>query len=177
MIYEILQFFFSLKIDLQKTVDFCEDFLSINTNGLGRLGRSHKGFGISNNFNRKFAKKRHKTESIHADKCVLKLNTKSHFKGHQHLVQKKGEFSPKSRIKVLSMKAEGKCCWRIKTHYIRWDHHHCLVHWVPKGPFKYYVIKDVGGWDQKMAILDDLQHCKSSKNWVGGPKKVKNMMK
>ena len=46
----------------------------------------------------------------------------------------------------------------------------------PKGPFKYYVIKEVGGWDQKMAILDDVQYCKSSKSWVGGPKKVKNMM-
>ena len=43
-----------------------------------------------------------------------------------------------------------------------------------KGPFKYYVIKEVGGWGQKIAILDDLQYCKSSK--VGGPKKVKNMM-
>ena len=45
-----------------------------------------------------------------------------------------------------------------------------------KGPFKYYVIKEVGGWGQKMAIFDDLQYCKSSKRWVGGPKKVKNMM-
>ena len=45
-----------------------------------------------------------------------------------------------------------------------------------KGPFKYYVIKEVGGWRQKMAIFDDLQYCKSSKTWVGGPKKVKNMM-
>ena len=45
-----------------------------------------------------------------------------------------------------------------------------------KGPFKYYVIKDVGGWGQKMAIFDDLQYCKSSKRWMGGPKKVKNMM-
>jgi hypothetical protein len=26
-----------------------------------------------------------------------------------------------------------------------------------KGPFKYYVIKEVGGWGQIMAILDDLQ--------------------
>jgi hypothetical protein len=34
----------------------------------------------------------------------------------------------------------------------------------------------VGGWGQKMAILDDLQCCKSSKRWVGGPKNVKNMM-
>ena len=42
--------------------------------------------------------------------------------------------------------------------------------------FKYYVIKEVGGWGQKMTILDDLQCCKSSKSWVGGPKKVKNMM-
>ena len=38
----------------------------------------------------------------------------------------------------------------------------------------YYVIKEVGGWGQKMAIIDDLQYCKSSKNWVGGPKKVNN---
>ena len=29
-----------------------------------------------------------------------------------------------------------------------------------KGPFKYYVIKEVGGWRQKMAIFDDLQYCK-----------------
>ena len=47
---------------------------------------------------------------------------------------------------------------------------------VNKEPFKYYVIKEVGGWGQKMAILDDLQYCKSSKRWVGGPKKVKNVM-
>ena len=26
-----------------------------------------------------------------------------------------------------------------------------------KGPFKYYVIKEVGGWGQKMAFFDDLQ--------------------
>ena len=45
-----------------------------------------------------------------------------------------------------------------------------------KGPFKYYVIKEVGGWGQKMTIFDDLQCCKSSKRWIGGPKKVKNMM-
>ena len=45
-----------------------------------------------------------------------------------------------------------------------------------KGPFKYYVIKEVGGWGQKKAILDDLQYCKSSNSWVGGPKKVKRMM-
>ena len=42
--------------------------------------------------------------------------------------------------------------------------------------FKYYVIKEVGGWSQKIVILDDLQYCKSSKSWVVGPKKVKNMM-
>ena len=34
----------------------------------------------------------------------------------------------------------------------------------------------VGGWGQKMTNFDDLQHCKSSKRWVGGPKKVKNMI-
>ena len=57
---------------------------------------------------------------------------------------------------------------------------------LPKGPFKYYVIKEVGGWGKKMAewvIIEvenlesaDLQYCKSSNSWVGGPKKVKNMM-
>ena len=35
------------------------------------------------------------------------------------------------------------------------------------------VIKEVGRWGQKLAIFDDLQYCKSSKRWVGGPKKVK----
>ena len=34
---------------------------------------------------------------------------------------------------------------------------------IPKGPFKYYVMKEVGEWGQKMAIFDDLQYCKSSK--------------
>ena len=47
---------------------------------------------------------------------------------------------------------------------------------VLKGAFKYYVIKEVGGWGQKIEILDDLQYCKSSKSWMGGPKKVKIMM-
>ena len=28
-----------------------------------------------------------------------------------------------------------------------------------KGPFKYYVIKGVSGWGQKMEIFDDLQYC------------------
>jgi hypothetical protein len=35
---------------------------------------------------------------------------------------------------------------------------------------------EVGGCGQKMVIFDDLQYCKSSKKWVGGYKKVKNMM-
>ena len=47
---------------------------------------------------------------------------------------------------------------------------------VHKGAFKYYVIKVVGGWGQKIEILDDLLYRKSSKSWVGGPKKVKNIM-
>ena len=51
--------------------------------------------------------------------------------------------------------------------------HYCAL---IKGAFKYYVIKEVGGWGQKMTIFDDLQYCKSSKSWVGGSKKVKNMM-
>ena len=38
---------------------------------------------------------------------------------------------------------------------------------VYKGAFKYYVIKEVGGWGQEMAFFDDLQYCKSSKRWVG----------
>ena len=45
-----------------------------------------------------------------------------------------------------------------------------------KGPFKYYVIKEAGGCCQKIATFDDLQYCKSSKSWVGGPEKVKNTM-
>ena len=46
-----------------------------------------------------------------------------------------------------------------------------------KGPFKYYVIKEVGGWGQKMAFFDDfIQYCKSSKKRMGGPKKDKNRM-
>ena len=43
---------------------------------------------------------------------------------------------------------------------------------VGMGAFKYYVIKEVGRWGQKMAIFDDLQYCKSSKRWVSGPKIV-----
>ena len=30
--------------------------------------------------------------------------------------------------------------------------------YLTKGAFKYYVIKEVGGWGQKMAIFDDLQY-------------------
>ena len=33
--------------------------------------------------------------------------------------------------------------------------------------FKYYFIREMVGCGQKMAILDDLQYCKSSKRWVG----------
>ena len=40
---------------------------------------------------------------------------------------------------------------------------------IPMGPFKYYVIKEVDGWGQKMAIFDDLQYCKLSKRRLGGP--------
>ena len=29
---------------------------------------------------------------------------------------------------------------------------------LPKGPFKYYVSKEMGGWGQKMAIFEDLQY-------------------
>ena len=43
---------------------------------------------------------------------------------------------------------------------------HPVNKFLSKGPFKYYVIKEVGAWGQKMAIFDDLQYCKSSKRWV-----------
>ena len=39
--------------------------------------------------------------------------------------------------------------------------------YLKKGPFKYYVIKEVGRWGQYVAIFDDFQYCKSSKRWVG----------
>ena len=61
-----------------------------------------------------------------------------------------------------------------KNAHKRWANLVSALH--HKGAFKYYLIKEVGGWGQKMAIFDDLQYCKSSKRWVGGPKKVKNMM-
>ena len=47
------------------------------------------------------------------------------------------------------------------THIMQFDF---LLLELPKGPFKYYVIKEVGGWGQKMAIFE---YCKSSKRWVG----------
>ena len=47
--------------------------------------------------------------------------------------------------------------------------------WIPLGTIQ-LLRHQRGGWGQKMAIFDDLQYCKSSKSWVGGPKKVKNMM-
>ena len=46
----------------------------------------------------------------------------------------------------------------------------CLI---SKGPFKYYVSKEVGGWGQKMAIHTDLQYYLCWLKWVGGPKKAK----
>ena len=49
----------------------------------------------------------------------------------------------------------------------------CIFFTHLRGSFKYYVIKEVGGWGQKMAIFDDLQYYKSSKSWVGGSKIVK----
>ena len=33
-----------------------------------------------------------------------------------------------------------------------------MYHLPSKGPFKYYVSKEVGGWGQKMAIFADLQY-------------------
>ena len=35
-----------------------------------------------------------------------------------------------------------------------------------RGPFKYYIIKEVGGWGQKVTIFDDLHYYESSKRWV-----------
>ena len=57
-----------------------------------------------------------------------------------------------------------------------WSRTMRCIYTCSKGPFKYYVIKEVGGRGQKIAIFDDLQYCKSSKKWVGGPKKVKYVM-
>ena len=51
-----------------------------------------------------------------------------------------------------------------------------LLHLWTKGPFKYYVSKEVGGWDQNMAIFADLQYYLCWCRWVGGPKKAKNML-
>ena len=72
------------------------------------------------------------------------------------------------KIKKTKMKM------KIKYIAIKLECAHDDIFLLPKGAFKYYVIKEVGGWGQKITIFDDLQYCKSS--WVGGPKKVKNMM-
>ena len=45
-------------------------------------------------------------------------------------------------------------------------------HFFALRPFKYYIIKEVGGWGQKMSTFDDLQYCKLSK-WVGIKKSKK----
>ena len=42
----------------------------------------------------------------------------------------------------------------------------CWVHWV-RGPFNYYVRKEVGGWGQKIAIFADLQHFLCWRRCVG----------
>ena len=96
---------------MQKTVDFCEDFLSINANGLGR--RSQTKFGISNDMNRNFIKSR-EWES----RCIIKLYPRSHLRGNQKLVEKGGKFSPQPKMKVKSLKLEGNCCWKIRAHRI-----------------------------------------------------------
>ena len=64
--------------------------------------------------------------------------------------------------------------WNERTHYKWWTQITCRNNHgervrgnLNKGRFKYYVIKEVGGRGQKMAIFDDLQYCKSSKRWVG----------
>ena len=51
-----------------------------------------------------------------------------------------------------------------------------IAHQQVKGPFKYYVIKEVDGLDQKMAIFADLQYYLCWRRWVGGPKKARNML-
>ena len=109
MIYLLKHFFPT--IDLQKTVDFCEDFLSINANGLGH--RSQTKFGISNDMNRNFIKSR-EWES----RCIIKLYPRSHLRGNQKLVEKGGKFSPQPKMKVKSLKLEGNCCWKIRAHRI-----------------------------------------------------------
>ena len=80
------------------------------------------------------------------------------------------DFGKKNLMSFASLENQNKeTLWPFQTIFFSKCH-------LPKGPFKYYFIKEVGGWGQKMAIFDDLQYCKSSKRWVGGPKKVKNMM-
>ena len=99
---------------MQKTVDFCEDFLSINTNGLG--GRSQTKFGISKDINRNFiTSKDWRSEP----KCIMKLFPRSHFRGNQKLVEKGGKFSPKPKMKIHSLKLEGECCWKVREHKVK----------------------------------------------------------
>ena len=43
----------------------------------------------------------------------------------------------------------------------------CNMCLITKGPFKYYVIKEVGEWGQKMAIFDDLQYMMTK--YLNGP--------
>ena len=108
---------------------------------------------------------------IYECRCELKKKQLSDFKHFWHF-----EFGPWKSINHASL---ANCLVISVKHLIctwnRKGQNKCLFLF-NKGPFKYYVIKEVGGWGQKMAILDDLQYCKSSKSWVAGPKKVKNMM-
>ena len=48
------------------------------------------------------------------------------------------------------------CCTMITICQYPLINYPTLLSW---GAFKYYVIKEVGGWGQKMAIFDDLQYC------------------
>ena len=63
----------------------------------------------------------------------------------------------------------------IGTGYFWWDLTHIFFQ-LHRGPFKYYVSKDVAGWGQKMAIFADLQYYLYWLRWVGEPKKAKNML-
>ena len=48
--------------------------------------------------------------------------------------------------------------------------------WGSKGPFKYYISKEVGGWGQKMAIFCWFTYYLCGCRWVGGPKEAQNML-
>ena len=126
------------------------------------MSRSQTGFGISNDFNRKFARTRPgSVESIHSKKCVVKLFPKSHYRGNQETIDAKGKFNPQPRMNVHSLKLEGDCCWKIKTPAKKWvqawnylsmqiinDKFHTITNLATPTVAKIMSDKNVGGWSQ-----------------------------